>query len=59
MHFSDCKPYFVVRNKPLRVEVLSQVLGFCISSGACTRKELEALVGKLQFARGQLMGHAP
>eukprot|EP00971_Amphidinium_carterae_P214891 4264468-Amphidinium_carterae.1 len=35
----------------------SQVLENCIPSRSCSRKDLEALVRKLQFARGQLIGH--
>eukprot|EP00971_Amphidinium_carterae_P340136 6478323-Amphidinium_carterae.1 len=58
MHFAECKPFFAVRNKPQRVGDLAQVLENCISSRSCSRKDLEALVGKLQFARGQLIGHA-
>eukprot|EP00971_Amphidinium_carterae_P308875 6137710-Amphidinium_carterae.1 len=58
LHLADYKPYFAVKNKPQRVEDLTQVLESCVSSRSCSRKVLEALVGKLQFARGQLIGHA-
>eukprot|EP00971_Amphidinium_carterae_P313959 6239787-Amphidinium_carterae.1 len=58
MHFAEPRPHFAVRNKPQRVEDLTQVLQCCESSRKCSRKDLETLVGRLQFARGQLIGHA-
>eukprot|EP00971_Amphidinium_carterae_P136935 2713612-Amphidinium_carterae.1 len=55
LHLEDARPHFAVRNKPQRIEDLSRVLESCESVRSCPRKDVESLVGRLQFARGQLI----